>query len=100
MAGVGACSIVSPSAPMSVEAAGVLQIGLLSCGADYSKRKSSMDDSDKKLMAEHGITSETKTVFHYLGHRYERLADAVSYAKIRQAAPSRDVPSNGVTHID
>ena len=42
-----------------------------------------MNSDDKKLMEEFGITAEAKTVFHYDGHRYERLSDALNYAKTR-----------------
>lgn len=45
-----------------------------------------MNKHDEKLMLEHGITAETKVVFHYGGYLYERLLDAVSYAKIRSEA--------------
>ena len=44
-------------------------------------------DQDKKLMAEFGITSQIKVLFYYGGHTYERLADAVSYAKKRSTMP-------------
>ncbi|MBK79601.1 MAG: hypothetical protein CMQ43_01605 [Gammaproteobacteria bacterium] len=44
-----------------------------------------MDDHDQKLMAKHGITAEEKVVFHYGGHRYERLADAVNFAETQEA---------------
>lgn len=39
-----------------------------------------MTDEEKKLMVEYGITSEPKTTFHFKGHRYDRLQDAVNYA--------------------
>ena len=42
-----------------------------------------MNSDDKKLMEEFGITAESKTIFHFDGHRYERLSDAVNYAKTR-----------------
>ena len=47
-----------------------------------------MDEHDERLMVQYGITAETKVLFHYDGYRYERLADAVSYAK-RQQTPSK-----------
>jgi hypothetical protein len=41
-----------------------------------------MNEQDKKLMAEYGITSTVKTVYQYKNYRYERLSDAFSYARI------------------
>ncbi len=51
-----------------------------------------MTDEEKKLMDEHGITFETKTVFHYQGYRYDRLQDAVNYAQ--KAGSSSLAPGN------
>ena len=45
-----------------------------------------MTDEDRLTMDKHGITSETKVVYHYQGHRYDRLSDAVNYAE-KQSAP-------------
>lgn len=42
-----------------------------------------MTSDEKKLMEEFGITAESKTIFHFDGHRYERLSDAVNYAKTK-----------------
>ena len=42
-----------------------------------------MNSDDKALMEKFGITAESKTIFHFAGHKYERLADAVNYAKTR-----------------
>ena len=42
-----------------------------------------MNSEDKALIEKFGITSELKTIFHFDGHRYERLRDAASYAKTR-----------------
>lgn len=42
-----------------------------------------MNSDDKKLMEQFGITAESKTIFHFDGHRYERLSDAINYAKTR-----------------
>ena len=47
-----------------------------------------MDEHDNSLMAQYGITAETKVLFHYDGYRYERLADAVNYARLQ--APSNE----------
>jgi hypothetical protein len=40
-----------------------------------------MSEQDKTLMAEYGVTSSTKTVYFYKEYRYDRLSDALSYAK-------------------
>jgi hypothetical protein len=58
-----------------------------------------MDENDERLMAEYGITTEAKVVFHYDGYRYERLADAANYARIQQSLPkgggkTREVPGD------
>ncbi len=42
-----------------------------------------MNSEDKALMEKYGIAAEAKTIFHFAGHRYERLSDAVNYAKTR-----------------
>ena len=53
-----------------------------------------MDERDAGLMAQYGITAETKLLFHYDGYRYERLTDAVNYARTRQAPPNKDDTSH------
>ena len=35
----------------------------------------------RELMAEYGITHEQKTVYFYRGHTYDKLSDAVRYAR-------------------
>ncbi len=55
-----------------------------------------MTDDDKRVMDEHGITSETKVVFHFEGHRYDRLSDAVNYAKNQHRSP-RSVKTQNAT---
>ena len=40
-----------------------------------------MTEEDKRTMDKYGVTCETKTIYHFEGHRYDRLADAVDYAK-------------------
>ena len=40
-----------------------------------------MSEQDKPLVAEYGITSSPKTVYFYKECRYDRLSDALSYAK-------------------
>ena len=46
-------------------------------------------DQDKQLMREYGITSQVKVLFHFGGYTYERLADAVNYAKNQRSAPRK-----------
>lgn len=43
-----------------------------------------MDEHNESLMAQYGITAETKVLFHLGGYRYDRLDDAVRYAKAQQ----------------
>ena len=45
----------------------------------------SMTEEDKKAMAKYGITHEQRTVFFWKDYKYERLADAVNYAKVASA---------------
>ena len=40
-----------------------------------------MTDDEKQAMARYGITHEIKNLFHFRGYRYDRLEDAISYAK-------------------
>ena len=40
-----------------------------------------MSEQDKMLMAEYGITSTVKKVYRYKDYRYDRLSDALSYAR-------------------
>ena len=41
-----------------------------------------MSEKDEKLMADYGITSESKTVYRYKEYRYKNLEDAIRYAII------------------
>ena len=41
-----------------------------------------MNEEEKELAKLYGITVEHKTVYLYQGHRYERLNDALNYAKL------------------
>ena len=41
-----------------------------------------MNEVDKSLMEYYGITAIQSTVFVYLGRKYDRLQDALNYAKI------------------
>ncbi len=38
-------------------------------------------EEEQKSMAEYGITHEKKSVYFYRGHKYERLSDAIRYAR-------------------
>ena len=40
-----------------------------------------MTEEEKKLMDQYEITSQQKTVYHYNGHKYDSLKDAIRYAK-------------------
>lgn len=40
-----------------------------------------MSKQEKTLMAEYGITSAPETIYYYKSYRYDKLADALSYAK-------------------
>ena len=49
-----------------------------------------MNEKDRQTMAVHGITCETRNVYFYKGYKYDRLDDAVRYARIethRNAKP-------------
>ena len=53
-----------------------------------------MDDEDKRVMAEHGITARTRHVFLYKEFKYDRLEDAVRYAKLdAKRSQQADAPS-------
>ena len=38
-------------------------------------------EKEQKLMAEYGITREIKSVYLYREHKYDRLSDAIRYAR-------------------
>ncbi len=40
-----------------------------------------MSEAEKKLMAEYGITSAPETIYYYKSYRYDKLADALKFAK-------------------
>ena len=44
-------------------------------------KSNALTDEDKVLMDQHNITSETRTLFYFEGHKYDKLKDALSYAK-------------------
>ncbi|KHF25803.1 hypothetical protein [Solemya velum gill symbiont] len=41
-----------------------------------------MTEQDKITMDKYGISSSSKAVYFYKDHKYERLTDAINYAKI------------------
>ena len=41
-----------------------------------------MNEEDNKLMEQYDITSQQKTVYLYKGYKYDRLKDAINFAKI------------------
>jgi hypothetical protein len=73
---------------------GSVQTGLL-CGWKMADRdpnelfdwsiQMSMREEDKAVMEKYGITYEPRTVFFCKGYKYERLVDAVNYAKLASA---------------
>jgi hypothetical protein len=38
-------------------------------------------EEEQELMAQYGITHETKSVYFYQGHKYDNLNDAINYAR-------------------
>lgn len=44
-----------------------------------------MTKKERQTMEDHGITCGSEDVYYYKDFRYQRLADAVSYAKIDAA---------------
>ena len=46
-----------------------------------------MNTEDKALMERLGVTAESKTIFRFDGHKYERLSDALNYAKTKPRPP-------------
>ena len=51
-----------------------------------------MTDEQRLAVEKFGITSETKTVFHFEGHKYDRLEDALKYAA--QSNANAGMPAN------
>ena len=41
-----------------------------------------MNEDEKKLLTQYGITTESKIVYVYKHHRYENAMDAINYAGI------------------
>jgi hypothetical protein len=58
------------------------------------------DEADSsRLMAELSIEHEGR-YYHFGGHRYERLEDAVAYAQLVGALPSRQRDSTAIKRFD
>ena len=51
-------------------------------------------EEENKLMAQFGITQENKSVYFYQGHRYEKLGDAISYARLNLARTPSKAPKS------
>ena len=41
-----------------------------------------MSEADKALMAQYGITAEEITIYSYKEHRYDKLKDAINFARL------------------
>ena len=52
-------------------------------------KSSELTEEDKVLMDQHNITSETRTLFYSDGYKYDKLKDALSYAKLAGERESR-----------
>jgi len=54
-------------------------------------------EEELKLMEHLGITQEVKSVYLFQGYKYERLSDAIRYAKRSNLASelTPDLPSSG-----
>jgi hypothetical protein len=50
-----------------------------------------MTEEENKLMEQHGITCERRTVYFYKGYKYEKLNDALSYANIETVRQRKSV---------
>ena len=38
-------------------------------------------EEEQKLIVQYGITHEKKSVYFYQGHKYDKLSDAIRYAR-------------------
>jgi len=48
-----------------------------------------------KLMKQFGITHEEKSLYFFQGHKYDKLSDAINYARVSSASePGPDLPSS------
>ena len=41
-----------------------------------------MNETEKRMVELYGIRPEHKTVYFYNGHKYDKLKDAINYAKL------------------
>jgi hypothetical protein len=53
-----------------------------------------MTEQQRKLMQQYAITSEEKTVYHYMDFKYDKLDDALVFAKIDTKREKETVSSN------
>ena len=44
------------------------------------KKDTRASEEEMKLMTQHGITQEKKSVYFYQGYKYDKLSDAIKYA--------------------
>jgi hypothetical protein len=53
-------------------------------------------EDEKKLMAQYGITHTHKSVYFYEGHRYDKVSDAINYARdsLARAATTESTSSH------
>jgi hypothetical protein len=42
-------------------------------------------EEELKLMTQYGITHEQKSVYFYQGYKYDKLTDAIRYARVSSA---------------
>jgi hypothetical protein len=47
---------------------------------------------ETELMTQYGITSDTKKVFFFEGHKYDKLDDALNYARSGVDLKSKHAP--------
>ncbi|MCC2604924.1 hypothetical protein [Planctobacterium marinum] len=40
------------------------------------------DEEEQSIMSHYGISRSIETVYHFQGHKYQKLDDAIAYAKI------------------
>lgn len=53
-----------------------------------------MTEQQRKLMQQYAITSEEKTVYHYMDFKYDKLDDALVFAKIDTKREKETVSSS------
>lgn len=49
-------------------------------------------EEEKQLMTQYGITSETKRAFFFQGYKYDKLADALKYARLSADPGAESTP--------